>query len=74
MTASQIERTVASALDTAATELRIQAARERAIRQRMTLEEMLEWWGGDIVAQLNYPSPASFATAVRMIRDYHGRS
>lgn len=70
MTASQAQRIVDKSLDTGASNARIQAAQQSAVRKSMTLAEMLEWYGSDIEMQMDRPSPTAFATALRAIKTY----
>lgn len=67
MTSIQAQRIVDASLETAAAECRIQAATQASIRQSMSLEAMLEWYGSDLA---NNPSPAGFKTAVQAIKAY----
>lgn len=71
MTAIQAQRIVDKSLNTADAACRIQAAEQASVRRAMSLAAMLEWYGSDICAQMDHPSPAAFATAVRAIRAYH---
>lgn len=68
MSATTRNQTIAHVLDTRGAALRYQALQIDATLRRMSLDQVLEFFGGDLTRK---PSAAGFKTAVASIKRWH---